>query len=92
MVPAPDVNYFTCTLGEAAEINSKIPHSYTTITSFLDVQARDVPERSAVALPCPGADGDGEWQCEVICEFLFLSSGYDIILRFNIELRILVHY
>ncbi|RDW75205.1 hypothetical protein BP6252_06347 [Coleophoma cylindrospora] len=66
MVSAPDLNYFTCTLGEAAELHSKTQPPYSTINAFLDTQAEEVPNLPAIALPSLGGGGGGESGCEVV--------------------------
>lgn len=53
----PNLNYFTCTLGQAVEVNSARPHEFETINDFLDVQASRYPDLPAVGFPRPGADG-----------------------------------
>ena len=58
-----DVNYFVCTLGQAADLNAKKPHSFKTVNDFLDLQARQYPTRPAVGFPVPPKDKetDNEW-------------------------------
>lgn len=49
-------NYFTCTLGEAAEINSRKPSEFKTMNDLIDIQAKRVPNNWAVAFPVPRKD------------------------------------
>ena len=58
-----DLNYFVCTLGQAAALNARNPHQWKTINSFIDFQAQRFPDSHAVGFPVPpdGADGDSEW-------------------------------
>lgn len=59
----PDVNYFVCTLGQAASLNAEKPHSFKTINDFVDLQARQYPTRPAVGFPIPpkNKDAENEW-------------------------------
>ena len=45
--------YFTCTLGQAAEINARHPHVFKTVNDLLDYQAEHSPDLPAVAFPLP---------------------------------------
>ena len=58
-----NVNYFVCTLGQAATLNAKKPHSFKTANDFIDLQAQRCPTRPAVGFPTPPKDKDidGEW-------------------------------
>ncbi|KAL8873605.1 MAG: hypothetical protein Q9174_000953 [Haloplaca sp. 1 TL-2023] len=49
-----DLNYFTCTLGQAVAVNERYPHPYETIIDFLEYQAKVVPDDLAVGFPIPG--------------------------------------
>lgn len=60
------LNYFTCTLAEAANIKTRQPVEYTTINEFIDVQAQRFPERPAVAFAVPN-DAGKPWGCEIFC-------------------------
>lgn len=53
------LNYFTCTLGEAAQWNREHPHPFETINDLIDEQAKDLGQRPAVNFPggCHGEDG-----------------------------------
>ena len=46
-----NLNYFVCTLGEAAEINTQNPRSWRTVNDFIDHQAEKFPKRPAVGFP-----------------------------------------
>ncbi|KAL8713732.1 MAG: hypothetical protein Q9220_002258 [cf. Caloplaca sp. 1 TL-2023] len=48
-----DLNYFTCTLGQAAELEQRLPSSIKTINDFLHHQTLHVPERYAVGFALP---------------------------------------
>lgn len=54
-----NLNYFTCTLGEAAKWNEAHPHPFETVNDLVDVQAGDLRQRPAVNFPggCNGEDG-----------------------------------
>ena len=58
-----DVNYFVCTLGQAAAFNTEKPHAFKTINEFIDHQARQFPHYPAVGFPSPlkGKEKDKEW-------------------------------
>lgn len=60
---AVHVNYFVCTLGQAAALIPDKPHSCTTVNEFIDHQAREHPNRPAVGFPIPPKDKetDKEW-------------------------------
>jgi hypothetical protein len=77
----PDLNYFTCTLDEAAELNSRKPHQYETINEFIDFQALHNGTLPAVAFPPGGAAGS---TTDVFSEqnaplFELVESGTDLI-------------
>ena len=57
------LNYFVCTLGEAAAINAKNPHPWKTINNFIDYQASKYSANPAVAFPAPSGSThkDSEW-------------------------------
>ena len=48
-----ELNYFVCTLGQAAERQLCGNKGFTTVNSFLDHQARAIPSKPAVAFPSP---------------------------------------
>lgn len=64
---AVDVNYFLCTLDQAAKINAERPHSFKTVNEFIDHQTRKHPSRPAVGFPIPPKDkeSDNEWKYTV---------------------------
>ncbi|KAK7710297.1 putative NRPS-like protein biosynthetic cluster [Diaporthe eres] len=53
------LNYFTCTLGEAATWNADHPHPFHTVNHLIDEQAEDLRQRPAVNFPggCFAEDG-----------------------------------
>lgn len=53
------LNYFLCTLGEAAIWNREHPHPFHTVNHLIDEQAKELPQRTAVNFPgaCNGEDG-----------------------------------
>lgn len=60
-----DLNYFICTLGQAAAINETDPHAFHTINDFIDLQANRFPHSPAVGFPAPKAESENEW-CSTI--------------------------
>ena len=65
-----ELNYFVCTLGQAAELNTKNPHKFKTINDFLALQAHDYPDEPAVGFPLPTTGGtDQQWDYEVLSTF-----------------------
>ena len=72
MIDAPtptqvvDVNYFVCTLGQAAVFNAEKPHAFRTVNELIDLQAQRHPSRPAVGFPIPpkdkNKDQDQEWE------------------------------
>ncbi|KAI9807358.1 MAG: hypothetical protein M1833_000101 [Piccolia ochrophora] len=68
----PDTNYFVCTLGEAAVFNALNPHPFSTISDFLDHQARTIPQNPAVGFAKPVED---EQWIEQIITFQDLRRG-----------------
>lgn len=53
------LNYFTCTLGDAAKWNAQHPHPFATVNDLIDEQAKELRQRPAVNFPggCYGEDG-----------------------------------
>lgn len=52
--------YFTCTLGQAAELGNQ--QSQHNVNDFIEAQAKANPDRPAVGFPAPaGRDSKGEW-------------------------------
>lgn len=60
------LTYFTCTLGQAIQVNQNQPAPFETITEFLDYQAQRAPDRPAVGFPNPQRT-DGEWGHSLYC-------------------------
>ena len=62
-----DVNYFVCTLGQAAALNAETPHSFETVNEFIDHHAHQYPSRPAFGFPIPPKDKEtgGEWNYAV---------------------------
>ena len=58
-----DVNYFVCTLGQAAALNADQPHPFKTVNEFIDHQAREHPSHPAIGFPIPPKDKetDKKW-------------------------------
>lgn len=56
---ATDLNYFTCTLGQAAKWNHDHPHPFDTVNDLIDEQAKELRQRPAVNFPggCNTEDG-----------------------------------
>lgn len=71
----PEVNYFVCTLGQAASINHRKPHSFRTVHEFLDAQARATPHSPAVAFPTVSGHqkNDAEWAHQVFSAFIAIG-------------------
>ena len=67
------VNYFVCTLGQAATLNAEKPHSFNNINDFIDLQARQSSIRPAVGFPVPSKDKetDSEWNFAVYSKSTF---------------------
>ena len=61
--PMAEVNYFVCTLGQAAALNTGTPRSFKTINECIDHQAQQHPSRPALGFPIPPKDKetDQEW-------------------------------
>ncbi|KAK4980938.1 hypothetical protein LTR28_011564 [Elasticomyces elasticus] len=66
-------NYFTCTLGQAASLG-KIQHDFNNITEFVDLQAKRVPKKPAVAFPIPSTGNSKAWD-KAVFTFEQLRSG-----------------
>ena len=65
----PEVNYFVCTLDQAALLNERNPHAYKTINEFFDERAQS--SNPAVGFPRPlesptQGEGKVEWQYEIL--------------------------
>ena len=65
-----DVNYFVCTLGQAAALNADKPHPFQTVNEFIDHQAREHPSHPAIGFPIPPKDKeiDKKWDHRVYCK------------------------
>lgn len=72
---SPEVNYFVCTLGQAASFNHRSPHSFRTVNGFLDAQAQAIPHSPAVGFPTlTGHQKDeAEWDYLVLSAFVELD-------------------
>ena len=66
-------NYFVCTLGQAAELNATNPHSYKTITEFLEEKNATVPDDPAVGFPIV-TYAQEQWDYEVLCKPCLLNK------------------
>lgn len=53
-----ETNYFVCTLGQAAELNTPEAKSQSTINDFFDEQCRKTPSLPAAGFPIPSKDKD----------------------------------
>lgn len=69
VVSEAETTYFTCTLGQAAEINARNPHSFKTVNDFLDWQAEQTPQVEAVGFPIP-TDSGKAWEQRVLSSFM----------------------
>ena len=67
------LNYFVCTLGQAAAINHGTPSPFKTVNEFIDDKSRSIADRPAVAFPLPrkGHDSDLEWHYRIYCNLSF---------------------
>lgn len=92
----PDLNYFVCTLGQAAAINNGHSQPFKTINDFIDHQARQFPTRPAVGFPVPRKDGGEQWGQTVysksplfLMHDVFLEGGHlaSCSLSFGIQMR-----
>ena len=62
------LNYFVCTLGEAAELKNEKSTTYTTVNDLVDRRAYLNPDLPALAFPLPGVDGE-EWGSQIYSKF-----------------------
>ena len=69
MASEPNLTYFTCTLGQAAERNRDRPRDFATVAEFIDVQARVHPDRPAIGFPITTSDSSYDWGYNVFCKF-----------------------
>lgn len=58
------VDYFTCTLGQAAAARAEHPTSYGTVNDLFDERCREIPDRLAVGFPEPPKN-KGPWTYQV---------------------------
>jgi hypothetical protein len=61
-----DLNYFVCTLGQAASIKAKNHRQFMQVNDFVDCQARAFPNRPAVGFPTRYPNG--EWDFVITSE------------------------
>ncbi|KAH8679015.1 hypothetical protein BGZ60DRAFT_561989 [Tricladium varicosporioides] len=80
--PEPS-SYFTCSLDLAAVWNAYNPHSWSTITGFLEHQANSAGYLPAVCFPKPSSNGVEDWGCQVISfkELRDASVDSTVVLR-----------
>lgn len=64
------VTYFSCTLGEAQQLNGGKVH-FKSVIDLIDVQARRKPEEFAVGFPLP-RDGNTKWTSQLFSKSLVL--------------------
>jgi hypothetical protein len=69
MATEASLNYFTCTLGEAAELMGNIPRDFETITEFIDVQAQIHRDKPAVGFPFPASENNETRGYNLYCKF-----------------------
>lgn len=60
------LNYFTCTLGQAAVIIDQKPHDFHSINEFIEQQAKHIPHLAAVGFPVPRKEE--EWGAHIFSE------------------------
>lgn len=61
------VNYFTCTLGQAAATRAEHPTSYDTVNDLFDERFKKIPHRPAVGFP-EAVKNKGTWTYQVFSE------------------------
>ncbi|KAI9884090.1 MAG: putative NRPS-like protein biosynthetic cluster [Watsoniomyces obsoletus] len=63
-----DINYFVCTLGQAAVLNAADPPPRLTLHEYLDQQAARIPDLPAVGftLPPKNKEIDDSWTAEIL--------------------------
>ena len=73
----PELNYFVCTLGQAAVVNEQYPRGFKTVNNFLDHQARVIPQNPAVGFPAPSrlTDDGTEWQYRIFSMSIATSTA-----------------
>lgn len=67
-----DLNYFVCTLGQAAEFKTLKQQSWATVNDFIDHQASAHPDDPAVGFPIPSdyKDSSARWRFAVYSTWL----------------------
>ena len=65
------LNYFTCTLGQAAKQSLCGLTDLENINDFIDHQAEKFPNRHAVGFPIPSSSGE-EWKYRLLSKFSLL--------------------
>ena len=70
------MNYFTCTLGQAADLKQQTPWNFDTINDLIDLQCRDHPADYAVGFPLPPGNSSEEtcWHYELLSEQVLLDD------------------
>ncbi|KAF7192617.1 Adenylate-forming reductase [Pseudocercospora fuligena] len=58
----PELNYFTCTLGEAKPYRDD---SFTNITDFIEQQAKAIPDYPAAGFYRPSSESNSAWRSDV---------------------------
>ncbi|PBP15752.1 putative NRPS-like enzyme [Diplocarpon rosae] len=87
-VAAP--NYFTCTLGEAAEINRRTGAQVQTVNQLIELQAIQYPHAPAAAFPVPVAESEN-WEHEVFTFKDLLQESIKIARNFGLRTDHLGH-
>lgn len=78
-----ELNYFTCTLDQAAKLNETRPNPFPTIIHLLDKQALDLGHRPAVGLPY--RESNGAWTWEVLSTSLPCQLAEDLLILCSIS-------
>ena len=65
-----DLNYFICTLGQAAANNAEPSQPFKTVSDFIDYQALKFPTCPAVGFPITRKNADDEWDHVIYSERL----------------------
>ena len=60
-----ELNYFNCTLGEAAGLPTKNKAPWRTISELLDYQAQKTGKGAALAFPCDTQGSIDQWKGQV---------------------------
>jgi hypothetical protein len=69
MATEATLNYFTCTLGQAAELSGMFPRDFETVTEFIDIQALAHRDKPAVGFPFPAFKNSETPGYHVYCKF-----------------------